>query len=88
MRFIVCPLAFRDWPFNPNWALFQGNRGASPDGDSSEEIDKNVRKREILCVKQSMDFYLKDVDASGENVALKRRNRWYLSAPSYRHHLR
>lgn len=62
---------FRDWPINPNWALFQGNRGASSDGDSSEEIDKNVWKREILCVKQFMDFYLKDVDASRANVALK-----------------
>jgi len=62
---------FRDWPINPNWTLFQGSRGASSENDSSEEIDKNVWKREILCVKQFMDFYLKDIDVSRVNVALK-----------------
>lgn len=63
---------FRDWPINPNWRLFQGARGANSGADSSKEIDKNVWKREILCVKQFMDFYLKDVAASRENVALEK----------------
>ncbi|MGY4494862.1 integrase [Pseudomonas sp. TE3610] len=62
---------FQDWPINPNWALFQGARGANSDDDSSQEIDKNVWKREILCVKPFMDFYLKDVRSSRPNVASK-----------------
>jgi len=56
---------FRDWPINPNWKLFQSDRAA----ESSNEIDENVWKREIRCVTQFMDFYLKDVSANRENVA-------------------
>ena len=56
---------FRDWPINPNWKLFQSDRSA----ESSNEIGENVWKREIRCVKQFMDFYLKDVSANRENVA-------------------
>lgn len=71
-RFLGSPaMDFLDWPINTNWTLFQGTRGANPDDDSSQEIDKNVWKREILCVKQFMDFYLKDVGIGRANVALK-----------------
>ncbi|WP_338923414.1 hypothetical protein V0M98_15745 [Pseudomonas silesiensis] len=62
---------FLNWPINMNWTLFQGTRGANSEDDSSQEIDKNVWKREILCVKQFMDFYLKDVGIDRANVALK-----------------
>ncbi|GGU51335.1 hypothetical protein GCM10009504_04930 [Pseudomonas laurentiana] len=65
-RFLANPATdFRDWPINPNWRIFQGNRAA----DSSEGIEKNVWKREIRCVTQFMDFYLKDVSAKRDNVA-------------------
>ncbi|MEE4333417.1 hypothetical protein V2J70_07960 [Pseudomonas alliivorans] len=65
-RYIGTPAKdFRDWPINPNWKLFQSNRGA----DSTDKIDKNVWKREIRCVKQFLDFYLKDVQVTHENVA-------------------
>lgn len=37
--------------------------------DSSEGIEKNVWKREIRCVTQFMDFYLKDVSAKRDNMA-------------------
>lgn len=68
-RFLGSPAtAFLDWPINPKWKLFQGVRAA----DSSEGIDKNVWKREIRCVTQFMDFYLKDVSATRQNVASKK----------------
>ncbi|MGH8420174.1 MAG: integrase [Pseudomonas sp.] len=70
-RFLGSPaMDFRDWPINPNWTVFRGVRGVNSDCDSSKEIDKNVWKREILCVKQFLGFYLKDVAAVRENVAL------------------
>ncbi|WP_224788196.1 hypothetical protein [Pseudomonas fluorescens] len=65
-RFIVSPgMDYRDWPINPHWKLFQRARAA----DSSSEIDKNVWKREIRCVTQFLDFYLKDVGSTRRNVA-------------------
>lgn len=71
-RFLGSPaMDFLDWPINVKWTLFQGIRGASSEDDSSQEIDKNVWKREILCVKQFMDFYLKDVGSVRANIALK-----------------
>ncbi|RML35355.1 Integrase protein [Pseudomonas savastanoi pv. glycinea] len=56
---------FKDWAINPNWKLFQRNHNSEPSG----AIDKNVWKREIRCVKQFLDFYLKDVRATRKNVA-------------------
>lgn len=40
-------------------------------GDSCEEIDKGAWDREIVYVKQFMDFYFKDIDVCRANVALK-----------------
>lgn len=66
-RFLAnAALDFQDWAINPNWKPFHGART----GESFEKIDENVWKREIRCVKQFMDFYLKDVSAKRENVAL------------------
>ncbi|WP_323160429.1 integrase [Pseudomonas fluorescens] len=59
-------LDFEDCAINPNWKPFQKNRT----GESFEEIDKNVWNREIRCVTQFMDFYLTEVSAKRENVAL------------------
>ncbi|WP_245219112.1 integrase [Pseudomonas vranovensis] len=56
---------FKYWPINPNWKPFQDTRTCK----FFEEIDKNVWKREIRCVKQFMDFYLNDVSSKRENVA-------------------
>jgi len=44
-------------------------RGANPDGDSSGYIDNYIWVREILRVKQFVDFYLKDVKVSRANVS-------------------
>lgn len=66
-RFLFSAVSdFQDWAINPNWKPFQKNRT----GESFEEIDENVWKREIRCVTQFMDFYLKEVSAKRENVAL------------------
>ena len=64
--FFDATLYFRDWAINPSWKPFQKPRT----GESFEEIDENVWKREIRCVTQFMDFYLKEVSAKRENVAL------------------
>lgn len=58
-------LDFKDCAMNPNWKPFQKNRTS----ESFVEIDENVWKREIRCVTQFMDFYLKDVSATRLNVA-------------------
>jgi hypothetical protein len=66
-RFLVdVAMDFQNWAINPNWKPFLGVRTS----ESFEEIDWNVWKREIRCVTQFMDFYLKDVSAKRENVAL------------------
>ncbi|RON51764.1 integrase [Pseudomonas frederiksbergensis] len=65
-RFLISPgMDYRDCPINPHWKLFKEARAA----DLSGTIDKNVWKREIRCVTQFMEFYLKDVSASRPNVA-------------------
>lgn len=65
-RFIVSPrMDYRDWPINPHWSLFQGTRAS----DFGTDIDKNVWKREIRCVTQFLDFYLKYVGVTRPNVA-------------------
>lgn len=58
---------FREWRINPTWMIFQGNRPAG-----SREFAKKVWEREIRCVSQFMDFYLKTVSTNRENVASER----------------
>ena len=61
-RFLGSPaMDFLDWPINVKWTLFQGIRGACSEGDSSQEIDNNVWKREILCVKQFLGSVRKEL---------------------------
>lgn len=66
-RFVGNPAnEFRDWSINPAWALFKVKCvGSDPD------VERNVTQQEIQCVRQFLDFYLRDVSVNRENVAAK-----------------